>query len=393
MDKTAALFGDLTFVNLADVFQLLGGNNCTGKLHLSCKHAATPGLVYFLKGNPINATNGPLQGVEAIYPLFGWTEGNFEFHREKVEVKRVVVNNPMEIVMDALRMIDEGQIKSLGPTPQGGISAIQSGESKNVLPIIKRPVLENMNVIDHEKFQDGEMIVKEGGHGNWIWVILRGVVNINRETSKGSITIARLGEGCCIGNMASFRIYEQLGRSATVSAVGNVLLGVLDSQRLSEEFSSLSSDFQELLFSYDSRLRKISDKVVDLFVKKNKPKGLPKDKNEIIKEGSSKTEVFTITEGTVEIGRHIPNQNYLSLLTLKKGDVFGHIPFLDTGQEPRCASVLGSKDLKVNKLDPEGLKKEYDQLSGAFRSFIEGILTCISITTRLAFHLQMKKKR
>ena len=85
-------------------------------------------------------------------------------------------------------------------------------------------------VVDEEDFFDGEHIVEEGKHGSWIWVILEGVVDIVKEMDSGTIPIVRIGDGSFIGSMASFLLQGHI-RTATAIAVGNVQLGVLDSQR------------------------------------------------------------------------------------------------------------------------------------------------------------------
>jgi hypothetical protein len=96
--------GSLLFVSLADVFQLLGDNNCTGILTLRSPHSADGGLVYFSGGNPINASYGNLKGLQAAYALFGWTDGKYEFSEEDLTgIDPVIKQGRMGIVMDALR--------------------------------------------------------------------------------------------------------------------------------------------------------------------------------------------------------------------------------------------------------------------------------------------------
>ncbi|PQP32737.1 hypothetical protein C6A36_02900, partial [Desulfobacteraceae bacterium SEEP-SAG10] len=75
---------------------------------------------------------------------------------------------------------------------------------------------------------------------------------------------------------------------------------------------------------------------------------------------------------------------YVPLANLYQGDFFGHIPFLDIGQEPYSASVFGSKDLKISEIDPDVLGKEYNQLSSTFKNFIEHLANCILVTSMLA---------
>ena len=110
-------------------------------------------------------------------------------------------------------------------------------------------------------YPDGATIVKEGEYGKWLWVISEGTVKITRETSKGPVTLARLGEGCFIGTIRSL-IYGEYERSATAIAEGNVQLCILDAEALHREYSALSQDFRKILLSLDNRLRPINDNAV-----------------------------------------------------------------------------------------------------------------------------------
>lgn len=393
MSDKAALAGSLSFIGLADIFQILGGNNCTGIMRITSQHAPDPGLIYFLNGDPINATIGPLSGLDAIYALFGWGEGKFEFYEEEVQIGRVVNKSRMEIVLDAMRMLDDGLIKKVGPPSFDEVASAQgsgTGFGKRGAPqVIKGPLVDYSHVLNEEEYRDGGIIVREGGHGKWIWVILKGSVHVTRETSNGPMTIVHLGEGCFLGTFTALTSMEYT-RSATAAALGDVQLGLLDTELLYREFASLSPDFRGTLLSLDGRLRKITDRAAELFMKEDKTKGFTKDKKVIIEKGSSTKEAFTIVEGKAYvIGQ--TRKGYLPLLTLEKDEFFGYMPFMDMYHEPRSALVLASKDLKVNRLDMESLQKEYEQLSGTFRNMIYTICACIFMTTKLVYHLHEGK--
>ena len=389
MSDKAALAGSLSFISLADIFQILGGNNSTGVMRITSQYAPSPGLIYFLNGNPINATSGPLSGLDAIYVLFGWIEGKFEFYEEEVQIGRVINKSRMEIVLDAMRMLDDGLIKKVGPPSFDEVASAESsgvGSGKKGAPqVIKGPLVDYSYVLNEEKYSDGERIVKGGSHGKWIWVILKGSVNVSKETPNGPLNIARLGEGCFLGSFTALTSMKYI-RGAAVTALGDVRLGLLDTELLYREFTSLSPDFRGILLSLDGRLRKITDRAVELFMKENKTKGFTKNKKVIIEKGSSKQEAFAIVKGeTYVIGQ--TRKGYLTLLTLEKDEVFGYMPFMDMGHEPRSALVLASKDLKLNRLDTESLQKEYEHLSGTLRNMIYNACTCIFMTTKLAYHL------
>jgi len=389
MTAKAALAGSLSFISLADIFQILGGNSSTGVMRITSQHAPDPGLIYFVNGDPINATSGPLSGLDAIYALFGWIEGKFEFYEEEVQIGRVIKKNRMEILLDAMRMLDDGLIKKVGPLPFDEVASVESSETrsekKGTPQVIKGPLVDYSHVLDEEEYHAGERIARAGGHGKWIWIILKGSVNVSRETSNGPMNIANLGEGCFIGGFTILPFMEYT-RRVTITALDDVRLGLLDTEFLYRDFMSLSPDFRRILLSLDGRLRKITDRAVELFMKEDKTKGFTKNKKIVIKKGSSKQEAFAILEGeTYVIGQ--TQKGYLPLLTLEKDEVFGYMPFTDMGHEPRSALVLASKDLKVHRLNTESLQKEYEHLSGTFRNMIYNACTCTFLTTKLAYHL------
>jgi CRP-like cAMP-binding protein len=388
MGGKAVLTGNLKFTSLADLFQIIGGNNSTGTLRITSQYVTDPGIVHFVNGNPVNATNGSLKGLDAVYSLFGRTEGNFEFNEEKVSGAPVIKKNRMEIVLDALRMLDDGVIEKVGPTTADELLSKKGSKTKDgqkrELPVIKGPAIDYLYILDEEEFSDGRTVVKEGSHGKWIWVILDGAAQITRETPRGPLTIAKLGEGCFIGSFTSL-LFQEYARSATVTAMGDLRLGLLDTQRLAGEFYTLPAEFRNTLSSLDRRLRKITDRAVDLSMTKADPFVLPAKGLEVVVDlGSKKEDLYCIQEGQAYVvGR--TSKGALPLLALEKDDVFGSLPFMDMGQEPRSASVVGNQSLKTTTLDLEQLHTSYDHLSQAFKGMIFNICTCVSITTKLVY--------
>jgi CRP-like cAMP-binding protein len=387
-DKTA-LSGKLSFLSLADLFQLLGGNSGTGVLKISSKYSPNPGQIYFVNGNPINAICNRLKGIDAVYPLFGWVDGTFEFNEEEVHKSQIINQGRMEIVLDALRMLDDGDIKKLGPPAE-----MLGGEDikKGALPIIRGPIADYSYIIGEEEYEDGKLIVKEGKFGKWLWIVLEGTADVKRELGDDSITVLRMGEGCFIGTFNALLFGGQYGRKATVVSSGKVSLGVLDTERLSREFNSLSPDFRTILLGLDIRLKKTTDSIVAMYTKKGQDMSPPKGANVVIERGSSAKEGCIITDGKAYIVIKDKKGDF-PLFTVEKEEFFGHFPFLELGHEPRSAEVIASKDLKVKKVDIGKLQAEYDNLSGMFRSFIYNICGCISLTTRVAYNLRFGKMK
>ncbi len=395
MTGTSVLQGDLSFISLSDVFQLLGGNNSTGVLEVKSPYVPSAATVCFRDGDPIDASNGNAKGVEAVNSLFGWMEGTFTFHLRPVQAPRTIKKSRMQIMLDALRLLDEGEIEQVGPIQKVDK---QSEMPKGIgsvpwksMPVIRGPVIDYMYVVEEEEFADGNPVVSEGRHGNWIWIILEGELEVLRETPKGLITVARLGPGSFIGTFMIF-LFEGSIRSADVRAIGNVRLGLLDTQRLYAEFASLSSEFRNLLFSLSRRLIRTSDRVVDLYCGIKKAPFTIKDKKVFLKAGTTHEEIYTLSSGEACLVYNT-KKGGLPLISLERDDFFGNLPFINTGQEPYGASVLATEDLEVGRIDPAKLQTEYSRLSLTFRSLMETLCTSISVTTQIACHLAEENTR
>jgi CRP-like cAMP-binding protein len=384
------LAGNMDFLSLGDILQLLGSNSSTGTLRIRSKYAQEPGLIYFVNGIPVNASAGPLTGLDAVNALFGWVKGEFEFTEEDIRRKNVIKKSRMQIILDCLSMLDDGQIEQLGPVsfPKKTKS---SSRKESTLPVIKGPLIDYSYVVDEEEARAGNKIVAQGKHGGWLWVILEGVAEIIRETPQGPLKILRIGEGAFIGSIASFLLLEGTVRSAAIRAVENVQLGVLDSRRLSIDFLRMSDPFRNLAIALDRRLKQVTDMAVNIHLKKIRIEDYINGKNQRIVQGDSESDLFQITEGDAHIVRHTEN-GYVPLANLHSGDFFGNVPFLDLGQEPYQASVFASEDLKVIKMEPDILQKEYNRLSSTFKNFIEHLATCVSVTTRVACEFHKKNR-
>jgi len=292
----------------------------------------------------------------------------------------------MGIILEGLKMVDDGQIKKVGPSALNQQKA--AFNDADAVPIIRGPLVDYMYVADEEDFFDGEYIVEEGKHGSWIWVILEGVVEIVRETPHGSLPIVRLGDGSFIGSLSSFLIQGHI-RTATAVAIGNVQLGVLDSQRLAQEFARLTPELRGFLLSVDKRLKQLNERAIEFRQGKNKPTEFDESKKPVIVQGAREENIYVIREGVASVVRH-EEYGKVPLVQLYKGDYFGNIPFLDIGQEPEYASVMAPTDFKVRKVDAARLREEYNQLSTTFKNFVDNVATSVNISTKVVCNYQRK---
>jgi len=388
MNNSLALSGSLDFLNLGELLNLLGTNGSSGVLRVKSGHTKEPGLVYLDKGNPVNAVCGSLTGLEAVFSLFGWSDGQFEFVQEAVTCEKAINKSRMEIILDGLRLLDEGKIEKRGPA-KADKTASGSKTISGKFPLIKGPLVDYSYVVDEEGFYDGDEIVQEGNHGDWIWVILEGTAEIIKQTETGPLQWLRIGDGAFLGSVAAL-ISGGRVRNATVKAVGNVQLGMLDSQLLANELANVSTEFKSLLTSIDRRLRQVIDMAVAIKRNNNHLDKLIKGQKQLIKQGQNEERLFTIKDGEVIIARQIEN-SFVPLARLKKGDFFGRVPFLDMGHEPYSAAVFSSENLRLAAVDSDKLKAEHTGLSSTLKNILEHLATSVSVTTLVACDL--KKNR
>ena len=392
MSGRIAIAGDLKFLNLGEVVQLLGTTAETGTLCITSQYASQPGMIYIEKGNPINATNGSKAGLDALFSLFGWIDGQFEFVKENVTCEKAITKSRMEIILDGLRLLDEGKVAVLGP-PNSQLAPSSDMVAKSgSLPLIKGPLVDYSYVVDEEAFYDGDEIVQEGNHGNWVWVILEGTAEIVKDTPKGRLKLLQIGDGAFLGSIAALLKGDNM-RSATVTAAGNVQLGMLDSQLLTSELAHLSRDFRDFVSCLDARLKKTTNMIVDIYSGDTKFAGLIKGKKPLIKQGQDEKRLFRIRSGEAWVARET-DDGTVPLGGLKKGDFLGRIPFLDMGHEPFSASVFASPDLKLAAINPDDFQKEYDNLSATLKNIFAHLATCISVSTMIGcdyFHKSFAK--
>ena len=378
MNVNVVFSGNLRFLGIPDLLQLIATNNSTGVLRLTNPLAQTPASVVFLMGNPIHAVYGLLRGIEALYALFGWTTGRFEFSQEKVDSQKTIRRGQMEIVLDGLRMLDEGIIKRLGPGWEGKNRPGRMGNLSR-LPLIKKPITHYAFLVEEEEFSTGTSIIEEGEFGNWIWMVLHGTAEMSKKTIAGPTKILRVGQGAFIGNISSMMAMGRR-RIATFTATETIRLGVLDLEPLYAEYSSLSDEFRSVLLSLDHRFKEITERLSEIHSGINVGKNTFSSPTKQAATGNGIETPFLISKGNATIVQDIKNRLF-SLINLGPDDFFGPLPFLEMGHEPFSASVLFSTELKATPLDPETLQGEYDQLSDTLKNMIEFSLNCISIAT------------
>ena len=122
-----------------------------------------------------------------------------------------------------------------------------------------------LQIASYEKYQDGQIIFKEGDSGDWVYVIESGSVELSKMMGDTIIVIEVLRrEGDIFGEMA---FIANISRTATARATGPTTVGIIDRKYLDDEFNRLSGSFQAILKSLVLRLKNTTDRIAQAKVK------------------------------------------------------------------------------------------------------------------------------
>ncbi|MBW1997749.1 MAG: TIGR02266 family protein [Deltaproteobacteria bacterium] len=115
-------------------------------------------------------------------------------------------------------------------------------------------------IVSEETYSDGQIILREGTPGDWVYVILSGKVRIIKSVKGKSFILAVLEPGEVFGELS---FLGGINRTATAQAVGETTLGIVDRDSLDAEFNKISSDFRYLIVSSVRRFQKMLDRACE----------------------------------------------------------------------------------------------------------------------------------
>jgi len=123
-------------------------------------------------------------------------------------------------------------------------------------------------IASEECYENNEYIINEGSRGDWVYVILEGQVKVKKMTSKGMVTIDTLKEGDIFGEMILWQ-GGKATRSASIIADGSVKVGLLNGERLLQDYESISPRLKTLIKSLILKLRETTKNAAILAVESN----------------------------------------------------------------------------------------------------------------------------
>lgn len=104
------------------------------------------------------------------------------------------------------------------------------------------------------------------------------------------------------------------------------------------------------------------------------------DKRVIIEEGQYGDWVYVILEGKAKVKKKL-ERGSLTLCTLKEGNIFGEVTFLQIGEVPRTASIVADGQVTVGILDKERLARELLLVSPQLRRLLSTVVKRLQDST------------
>lgn len=114
-------------------------------------------------------------------------------------------------------------------------------------------------IASYETFLNGQVIFQEGTHGDWIYVIEEGSVEISKKVKGHRVVIEVLSRGEIFGELA---FIAKMPRTATATAIGETTVGIIDRDYFDNEFNKLPADFRQIFNTVAMRLRKTTEAIL-----------------------------------------------------------------------------------------------------------------------------------
>ncbi|MBN1663057.1 MAG: cyclic nucleotide-binding domain-containing protein [Deltaproteobacteria bacterium] len=117
-----------------------------------------------------------------------------------------------------------------------------------------------MPITGKETYEDGQIIFEEGSYGDWVYTVESGKVEISRKLEDEKIIISTLTEGDIFGEVA---FLANVPRTATATAVGKTVIGIVDRAFLDNEYNKSSQYFRLIIKNLALRIQNMNNAFVE----------------------------------------------------------------------------------------------------------------------------------
>lgn len=112
-----------------------------------------------------------------------------------------------------------------------------------------------------ETYHYGQLIYEEGNSGDWVYVILSGLVEVSKKIGDRKYIIEILQSGDVFG------VLEYIGRikrATTIRSIGMTTLGLIDREFLDREYNQLSVQLRTIIETMSLKSEKILNRFSDI---------------------------------------------------------------------------------------------------------------------------------
>jgi CRP/FNR family cyclic AMP-dependent transcriptional regulator len=213
-----------------------------------------------------------------------------------------------------------------------------------------------------ETYQDGEIIIKEGSPGDWIYYIISGAVEISKNIGGRRFVLHKLESGEIFGEVG---FIGGMKRSATVTAVGHTTVGLIDRESLDVEFNKIPSDFRFILVAMARRFEKMITRVAEF-----------SDRKEVRVQ---KTLSLTYKDNQSFVKAYVGNVSSSGLFIktpnpLKEGESFQlrlQLPDVPEPLKISCEVVWARGQAEANEKNPAGMGVKFIEMRKGDKETIE----------------------
>ncbi|MBN2061590.1 MAG: TIGR02266 family protein [Deltaproteobacteria bacterium] len=210
-------------------------------------------------------------------------------------------------------------------------------------------------LVSEETYEDGRIIIREGSSGDWVYVVLSGSVEISRMIGGKKFIIEVLNEGEVFGELSFLGGVNK--RTATITSIGETVVGVIDRDSLDAEYNKLSSDFRAILVAVVRRFDKMLNRASDFNARAEKR--APKSLSVSFKDKQSFLSSYTgnISSGGLFIKTNKP---------LEQDDEFNlklQLPDLPEPLKIKCKVAWASKGGDKSQKQPAGMGIKFIEMS------------------------------
>jgi CRP/FNR family cyclic AMP-dependent transcriptional regulator len=205
-----------------------------------------------------------------------------------------------------------------------------------------------------ETYENGEIIIKEGTPGNWIYYIISGAVEISKNIGGRKFILGKLEAGEIFGEIG---FIGGMKRTATAVAIGPTTVGIIDRETLDEEFNKIPSDFRAILVAMARRFEKMALRVAEFSERKDVR--VQKTLSLTYKDNQSFVKAYVGNVSSSGLFIKTPNP-------LKEGERFHlrlQLPDAPEALNVSCEVVWARNQAKATEKSPAGMGVKFIEMS------------------------------